>query len=114
MMILLVGNEILKAPLKSISKAFGVGEPKSAHMRFVHSRCHLGLFLGGYVLDRRCDLRCIIELGECVLPWSMLLHMPLDVLDQVAEAFSPVVACAFVMDIAEDPLNRIGTWTVRR
>jgi hypothetical protein len=25
-MILLVGNEILKAPLKSISKAFGVGE----------------------------------------------------------------------------------------
>jgi hypothetical protein len=26
MMILLVGNAILKAPLKSISKAFGVGE----------------------------------------------------------------------------------------
>jgi len=29
---------------------------KSAHMRFVLSRCNLGLFLGGYVLDRRCDL----------------------------------------------------------
>jgi hypothetical protein len=41
-------------------------------MRFVHSRCKPRLFLGGYGLDRCCDFRCIIELGELVLPWSIL------------------------------------------
>ena len=45
---------------------------KSVHMRFVHSRCKPRLFLGGYGLDRRCDFRGIIELGELVLPWSIL------------------------------------------
>ena len=49
-------------------------------MTFVHSCGNLGLLLSGYVLDRRCDLRCIIEMGEPVLPWAILLHMPLDVL----------------------------------
>ena len=57
---------------------------KSGHERFVHSRGDLGLFLGGYALDRRCDLRCIIELGAFVLPWSICLHVPLDVLHQIA------------------------------
>lgn len=88
--------------------------PKSVHMTFVHSCCNLGVFLGSYVFDRCCDLRGIIELGEPVLPWSMLFYMLLDVLDQVTEAFSPVVSCAFVVDIAEDPLNRIDTSTVCR
>ena len=83
-------------------------------MRFVHSRCHPGLFLGGYVLDRCCDLRGIIEMGEFVPPWTICLHVLLDVLYQIAEAFPFVVPCAFVMYIAEDPLNRIGTRTVRR
>jgi hypothetical protein len=77
-------------------------------MRFVHSRCNLRVFLGGYVLDCRCDLRCLIELREFVLPWSILLHVLLDVLYQIAEAFPFVVACAFVMDITEGPLNRIA------
>ena len=35
---------------------------KSGHMRFVHSRCYPGCFLGGYVLDRYRDLRGIIEM----------------------------------------------------
>jgi len=69
------------------------------------------VFLGSYVLDRRCDFRGIIELGEPILPRSILFHMPLDILYQVAEAFPFVVACALVVDIAEDPLNRVGPWT---
>jgi hypothetical protein len=42
------------------------------------------LFLGGYVLDRYRDLRCIIYLGEFILPWPILLHVPLYVLHSVA------------------------------
>ena len=38
------------------------GNAKSGHMRFVHSRCYPGFFLGGYVLDRYRDLRGIIEM----------------------------------------------------
>ena len=87
---------------------------KSGHMRFVHSRCYPGFFLGGYVLDRCRDLRGIIEMGELIRPWSIFLHVPLDVLYQITESFPLVIAGAFVMDIAEDPLNRIGTRTVRR
>ena len=82
-------------------------------MRFVHS-CRHRLLLGGDVLDRRCDLRGIIEMGEFVLPRSIRLHVPLDVLDQIAEAFPFVIARAVVMDIAKDPLNRIGTRAIRR
>src|SRR5215217_8341323 len=65
--------------------------PYTAHMRFVHSCCGFELLLSGYALDRRCDLRCLIEPGEFVLPWAILLHMPLDVLYQVAEAFPCVI-----------------------
>jgi putative transposase len=83
-------------------------------MTFVHACGNLSLLLSGYALDRRGDLRGIIEMGEFVLPWPIRLYVPLDVLYQIAEAFPCVVACAFVMDIAEDPLNRIGPWTVRR
>jgi hypothetical protein len=44
----------------------------------------------------------------------MLLYMPLDVLAQIAEAFPWVIPCAFVADIAERPLNRMGSRTVGR
>jgi hypothetical protein len=87
---------------------------KSGHMRFVHSRCQLGLCHGGYALDSRCDFRGIIELGEFVLPWAICLHVLLDVLHQIAEPFPFMVPCALVVHIAERPLNRIGTRTVRR
>jgi hypothetical protein len=40
--------------------------------------------------------------------------VPLDVLYQITESFPFVISRAFVMDIAKDPLNRIGTRTVRR
>jgi len=83
-------------------------------MRFVHSRCYPGFFLGGYVLDRCRDLRGIIEMGELIRPWSIFLHVPLDVLYQITESFPFVSAGAFVMDIAADPLNRIGARTVCR
>ena len=86
---------------------------KSAHKRFVHSCSQLALFFGGYTLDSRCDLRCIIELGEFVLPWSIFVHVPLDSLHQVTEAFSCVVPCALVMHITERSLNGIGPWTIR-
>ena len=86
--------------------------PKSGHERFVHSRGDLGLFLGGYALDRRCDLGSIIELGEFVLPETIFLQILLDVLHQVAEAFPFVVPCTLVVHIAERPLNRISTWTI--
>src|SRR5262245_938482 len=68
----------------------------------------------GSVLDCRCDFRGIIEMGEFVLPWSMLLQVPLDVLHQIAEAFPLMVACALVTHIAEHTFHRIGPWTVRR
>lgn len=54
---------------------------KSVHTTFVHLSGNLCLLLSGYALDCRCDLRCIIELGEPVLPWAILFHMLLDVLD---------------------------------
>src|SRR5262252_1774530 len=84
---------------------------KSGHRRFVHSRRELGLFRGGYVFNRCCDLRGIIELREFVLPWSICLPMPLDILHQVMEAFPFVVPCALVMHITEHPLKRVGPWT---
>src|SRR5437867_12291319 len=83
-------------------------------MRFVHSRCKLGLFLDGYALDSRCDLRCIIEPGEFVLPWSIFLYVLLDVLHHIAETFPFMVPCTLVVHIAEHPLNRVGPRTVRR
>ena len=83
-------------------------------MRFVHSCCHLGVLLGAYALNRRCDLRGIIELGEFVLPRSIFLHLPLYILHEVAEAFPFVVPCALVMHITERPLNWVGPWAVRR
>ena len=38
----------------------------------------------GYALDRRYDLRSIIYLREFVRPWPVLLHVPLDILHQIA------------------------------
>ena len=83
-------------------------------MRFVHSCGHLGLFLSRYTLDHCGDLRGIIEPGEFVLPGAIFLHMLLDVLHQITEAFPLVIARALIMDIAERPLNRIGAWTIGR
>ena len=83
-------------------------------MTFVHSCGNLGLWLSGYVLDRRGDLRGILEMGEPVLPWAILCHMPLDILHQIAEAFPCVISCTFIMHIAERSLDRVGTWTVGR
>ena len=83
-------------------------------MRFVHSRCQLGLCLDGYALDRRCDFRGIIELREFVLPWSIFLHMLLDVLHQLMEAFPFVVPSTLIVYIAKRPLNGVRTWAIRR
>src|SRR5215831_7038692 len=92
----------------------GCNGSKSVHMRFVHSRCELGLLLGGYVLDGRCDRMCIIEMGKFVLPWSILLYVLLDVRHEIAKAFPFVVPGTLVVHIAERPFNRVGTRTVRR
>ena len=90
------------------------GNAKSVHMTFVHSCGALGLCLSGYSLDRDRDFWSLIELGEVVTPRSIPLHVPLDILHPITEAFSFVVPCAFVMDIAEPALNRVGTRTVGR
>jgi hypothetical protein len=66
------------------------------------------------VLDRRYALRGIIELGEPVLPWAILLHGLLDILHQSAEAFPFMIPCTFVMDIAEHLRKGVGTRTVWR
>jgi hypothetical protein len=66
------------------------------------------------VLDRRCDLQRIIEVGESVLPGAILFHVPLDILHQITEAFPLMIPCALVVHIAEHPLNGVGTRTVRR
>ena len=83
-------------------------------MTFVHSCGNLTLLLRGDVLDCRGDLLGLIEMGESVLQWAIGLHMLLDILYQIAEAFPFVVACALVVDITKDPLNGVGTWTVGR
>jgi hypothetical protein len=82
--------------------------PYTSHMTFVHSCGNLGLLLSGDVLDRCCDLRGIIEMGEPVLPWAILFQRPLDILHQVTEAFPFVIPCALIMHITEGPLNGIG------
>ena len=56
----------------------------------------------------------IIEPGEWILPWSICLYVLLDVLHQIVETFPCMIPCALVMHIAERPLNRVGTRTVRR
>ena len=84
----------------------------SAHMRFVHSRCHLELFFSGYALDRRCDFRSLVELGECGLPWTISSPMLLCIPHQFIEAFSCVVPGTLVVHIATRPLNGVGPWTV--
>src|SRR5215470_17055485 len=89
-------------------------QSKSVHMTFVHLCGNLGLFLGSYVLDRCRDLRGIIKLGEPVLPRSILFHVSLDILHQIAEAFPLMIPCALVVHIPEHPLNGVGTRTVRR
>ena len=86
---------------------------KSGRMTFVHLCGNLGLLHSGDVLDRRCDLWGIIEMGEPVLPWAIRFHVLLDILHQVAEAFPFMMPCTFVMHIAEHPLNGVGTRTVR-
>ena len=48
------------------------------------------------------------------MPGSICLHMLLDVLHQITEAFPLVIARALIMDISECPLNRIGVWTIGR
>jgi hypothetical protein len=83
-------------------------------MRFVHSRGKLGVFRGGYTLDSRCNLRCIIEPGELGLPWSMFLHVWLNALYQIAGTFPLMVPCTRVVHLAEGPLTGVGPRTVRR
>jgi hypothetical protein len=83
-------------------------------MTFIHSCGNLGLFLGGYGLDRRCDLQGIREVGESVRPGAMLFHGPLDILHQITEAFPLMMPCALVVHLAAHPLNGVGTRTVRR
>ena len=82
-------------------------------MTFIHSCGTLGLLRSSYVLDRCGDFRSIIKMGELVLPWTILFHMLLDILHQIAEAFALVIPCAFVVDIAKDPLDGVGPRTVR-
>ena len=72
------------------------------------------MLLSGDVLDRCGDLRGIIKMGEPVLPWAMLFHMPLDILPQIAETFPLMSPWTFVVDIAQDPLDGVGPRTVRR
>src|SRR5262245_8426725 len=90
------------------------GMSKSVHMTCIHSCGHLGLFLGGSVLDRCGDLRCIIELGEPGLPGSMLCEGLLDLLHQSAEALPLMMPGALVVHIAAHPLQGVGTRTVWR
>jgi hypothetical protein len=103
------GITILKTLVRKV-----VLSAKSGHMRFVHSRCKLGLFLGGYALDSRCDFRGIIEPGEFVLPWSIFLHVLLDILHHIAKTFPFMVPYTLVVHVAERPLNRVGTRTSSR
>ena len=88
--------------------------PKSGHKRFVHSCGDPGLFLSGDLRDRSRDVWLLLERGEVVPPWAILLYGPFDILHQSAEAFPCVISCTFILPIAERSLARVGTWTVGR
>ena len=61
-------------------------------------------------MARRCrDLGAIRS--ESCTP-GPFFHMPLDILHQIAEAFPFDDSVCICLDIAEDPLNRVGTRTV--
>ena len=60
-------------------------------MTFVHSCGDLGLFLNGYALDRLRDFWGLIERGEIVPPGAISVHVPLDILHQITQAFPFVV-----------------------
>ena len=96
------------------AKADARAASKSDHMRFVHLCGGLELFLGGYVLDRSGDLRGRIPLGQFVLPRSVLLDGPFDLLPHIASALPFVVACARIGHIAAHALHRVRTRTVGR
>jgi len=70
------------------------------------------VFLGGYLLDRCCDLRCIRELGEPIQPRSLLFQMLFDILHQVAEAFSFVIPCTLSLYTALIPESGLSTYIV--
>ena len=72
---------------------------KSVHMTFIHSGGNLGLCLGGYVLDRRGTSGSISRAGEPVLPGTILFHVPLDILHQIAQAFPLMIPCALVVHV---------------
>jgi hypothetical protein len=78
-------------------------------MTFVHSCGNLGLLLGGYMVDHRCDLRGVIEMGEPVLPGALCCPLRLDILPQLAEAWSVVRPGARVVHIAKPPRKGVGT-----
>jgi hypothetical protein len=83
-------------------------------MGFVHSCRDLGLFLRSYSFDSSRDCWLLIYLGQFVLPWTVLLHVPLHILDQIGPAFPFVVPCTFVVYIIEGLLNGIRAWTIRQ
>ena len=87
---------------------------KLGNRRFIHACGDPGLCLSGSLLDRSGDIWGLIELGELVLPGTMLLYVPLDGLSQIAAACPLVMPCPCVMDITERPRNRVGPGTVRR
>ena len=58
--------------------------PKSAHMRFVHSRSDLGLCPKRHLLDSSRDLWGLIYLRESVPPRTVGLHMPHHILHHIA------------------------------
>jgi hypothetical protein len=60
------------------------------------------------MLDHRCDLRGVIEMGEPVLPWAVRFHMLLYILHQIAEAFPLVIPGALIVNIATYGLSPHG------
>jgi hypothetical protein len=83
-------------------------------MRFVHLCSDLGGCFRTHGFDGCSDRRFVVNLREFVWPWPVFLHVPFDIFDQSGEAFVLVISRAFVVHIAEDPLDRVGSWTIGR
>jgi hypothetical protein len=87
---------------------------KSECIRFVHSRGSLRLVFSSAARDRIGDFGRIIYPGQLVQPRAVLGQVSLHITDHIASALPCVVARTLVVHIAEGPLNRVRTGTIRR
>src|SRR3982751_5626451 len=70
------------------------------------------MFLLSECLQSRRDFRFLIEAGQLIRPGTVAVEVSAHIRHQIPQAFSFVIACDFVMHIAEGAFDRVGTGTI--